>query len=164
MENIVILSILVIIPFSAVFYVLNNLYLKNIELNKSLLKLTNIESTLSKDFDSKISDAKKLYDGKLKKILSINPGDKVLYITSLSLKDDRGKSFIIKYEAEVVMKTELKVKLKAIDYTSDDDFGKDAVNRNSIISYMNNQWIDIFSVELIIDNSTLRDIKLDIIL
>ena len=164
MENIVILSILVIIPFSAVFYVLNNLYLKNIELNKSLSKLTNIESTLSKDFDSKISDAKKFYDDKLKKILSINPGDKVLYIASLSLKDDRGKSFIIKYEAEVVMKTELKVKLKAIDYTSDDDFGKDAVNRNSIISYMNNQWIDIFSVELIIDNSTLRDIKLDIIL
>jgi hypothetical protein len=29
------------------------------------------------------------------------------------------------------MKTELKVKLKAIDYTSDDDYGRD--NRNSII-------------------------------
>jgi hypothetical protein len=29
---------------------------------------------------------------------------------------------------------------------------------------MNNKWIDIDNVELIIDNSTLRDIKLDIIL
>jgi hypothetical protein len=61
------------------------------------------------------------------------------------------------------MKTELKVKLKAIDYTSDDDYGRDVANRNSIISY-NNKWIDIDNVELIIDNSTLRDIKLDIIL
>jgi pyruvate kinase len=60
------------------------------------------------------------------------------------------------------MKTELKVKLKAIDYTSDDDYGRDVANRNSIIS--NNKWIDIDNVELIIDNSTLRDIKLDIIL
>jgi hypothetical protein len=86
------------------------------------------------------------------------------YISSLSLKDDRTKDFIIKFEAEVVMKTELKVKLKAIDYTSDDDYGRDVANRNSIISYMNNKWIDIDNVELIIDNSTLRDIKLDIIL
>jgi hypothetical protein len=28
------------------------------------------------------------------------------------------------------MKTELKVKLKAIDYTSDDDYGRDVANRN----------------------------------
>jgi hypothetical protein len=123
----------------------------------------NIESNLSKEFELKLSDSKKFYDGKLKKILSINPGDKVLYIASLSLKDDRTKDFIIKFEAEVVMKTE-KVKLKAIDYTSDDDYGRDVANRNSIISYMNNKWIDIDNVELIIDNSTLRDIKLDIIL
>jgi hypothetical protein len=53
------------------------------------------------------------------------------------------------------MKTELKVKLKAIDYTSD-DYGRDVANRNSIISYMNNKWIDIDNVELIIDNSTLE--------
>jgi hypothetical protein len=53
------------------------------------------------------------------------------------------------------MKTELKVKLKAIDYTSDDDYGRDVANRNSIISY-NNKWIDIDNVELIIDNSTKR--------
>jgi hypothetical protein len=164
MEYIAGLAVLIIISFSILFYMLDKLYLKNIELNKSLSKLSNIESTLSKDFDSKISDVEKFYDGKLKKILSINPGDKVLYIASLSLKNNDETKFIVKYEAEVVMKTELKVKLKAIDYTSEDDYARGVANRNSIISYMNNKWINIHSVELIIDNSTLRDIKLDIIL
>jgi hypothetical protein len=58
MENILVVPVL-IISFSILFYILNNLYLKNIELNKSLSKLLNIESNLSKEFELKLSDSKK---------------------------------------------------------------------------------------------------------
>jgi hypothetical protein len=46
MENILVVPVLIIISFSILFYILNNLYLKNIELNKSLSKLLNIESNI----------------------------------------------------------------------------------------------------------------------
>jgi hypothetical protein len=59
MENILVVPVLIIISFSILFYILNNLYLKNIELNKSLSKLLNIESNLSKEFELKLSDSKK---------------------------------------------------------------------------------------------------------
>jgi hypothetical protein len=58
MENILVVPVLIIISFSILFYILNNLYLKNIELNKSLSKLLNIESNLSKEFELKLSDSK----------------------------------------------------------------------------------------------------------
>jgi hypothetical protein len=134
--------------------------MRNKELNEKLLKLSNIE----KDNNLKLSEQRRVYDNKYKKILETTEGSKILFTQSLVSNGDTKKvSFSVLYEGEVVSRTEKMVKVKAITYTSNDDFAKDPANKNSIITFMDNKWIAINEVELILDDSTRRAIKLDII-
>jgi hypothetical protein len=161
MENIIIISLIVVgVCFITNSIFLHNLYMRNKELNEKLLKLSNIE----KDNNLKLSEQRRVYDNKYKKILETTEGSKILFTQSLVSNGDTKKvSFSVLYEGEVVSRTEKMVKVKAITYTSNDDFAKDPANKNSIITFMDNKWIAINEVELILDDSTRRAIKLDII-
>lgn len=162
METIAIISIIVVgVCFITNTIFLYNLYMRNKELNEELLKLSNIE----RDAKINLSEQRKVYESKYKKILGIIPGSKIITSQSLTSTDDGGKkeTFTVLYEAEVLECTDKKVKIKAITYTSNDSFAKDASNKGAIIAYMNNKWIDLHNTELIIDDSTRRAIKLDII-
>jgi Na+/melibiose symporter-like transporter len=154
METIALVSLIVLgVCFITNSIFLYNLYLKNKELNEELLEKSNT-----------LNDQGKIYDNKYKKILEISEGSMILFTHSLvSTTDNIKTSFSVLYEGEVLSRTEKKVKVKATTYTSNDAFAKDPANRNVIISFMNNKWVEINEVELIIDDSTRRAIKLDII-
>ena len=57
-----------------------------------------------------------------------------------------------------------KVKVNAVDYTSNDKFAKDPNNRSSIINFLQNKWISKKEIELIVDDQMRRDRKLQQIL
>jgi hypothetical protein len=57
-----------------------------------------------------------------------------------------------------------KVKVKAIDYTSNDKFAKDPKNKSSIINFLQSKWVSKKEIELIVDDSMRRDRKLQQIL
>lgn len=156
METIALIALIVLgVCFITNSIFLYNLYLKNTELNRSLLKFSNIE----KDNNLKLSEQKKVYDNKYKKILEVSEGSIILFTQSLTSTTDNIKtSFEVLYEGEVLSRTEKMVKVKATTYTSNDAFAKDPANRNSIITYMNNKWIAINETELVIDESTRREL------
>lgn len=75
-----------------------------------------------------------------------------------------GTGFEVTYEVDILEVAENKVKVSAHGYTSTDSFANDPSNRNSIISFYQNQWVDKKMVELIVDKSDSRDFKIEEIL
>ena len=57
-----------------------------------------------------------------------------------------------------------KVKVKAINFTSNDKFAKDSKNKSAIINFLQDKWVNKKDIELIIDDSMRRDRKLQQIL
>ena len=96
-------------------------------------------------------------------LMLIEPGDKVIYPDYGLVKDSGGpneKSFKVTYELEVLDTSRDKVKVKAVDFTSTDAIGRDPQNKQGIIQFMDNKWVSKKDVELIVDESIKRDIKL----
>ena len=96
-------------------------------------------------------------------LMVIEPGDKVIYPDFGLVRDSGGpneKNFKVTYELEVLDTSKDKVKVKAIDFTSTDTIGRDPKNKQGIIQFMDNKWVDKKDVELIVDESIKRDIKL----
>ena len=98
-------------------------------------------------------------------LVSINVGDKVISF-SYSLVYDRGgkdeHSFDVDYELIVTDVTKDKVKVTAIDFTTKDSkVNADSSKKRGIIDYMKDKWLDKKSVQLIIDDSHKRNIKLE---
>lgn len=152
----IILSGSILLSLILVFKLLSNNYKLRNELTKR---------------DSDISDLESKNSSLLSRIKSMNekgsliPGDKaVMFDYPLTAKKER-ISFKVTYEVEIVEVTEKNVKVKALDYTSDDDFAKDISNKAGIIAFMQDRWVSISSIELIINKtSEKRNSKIDSIL
>lgn len=137
---------------------MDNLLITNIILSLCLLislalgysfynKITVLEEKLS-DANKKVESANS-EKNKAKKdrdnFISIKEGDKILYDSSLTHTDpttNKVTSFSLLYEMEVIEVAKDKLKVKALNFTSNDSFARDANNKSGLISYMSNKWID----------------------
>ncbi len=103
------------------------------------------------------------------KIVYINPGDKGL-IHSYELctipknPSDKKIEFKVAYEVVIVDVAKDKLKVKATGFTSFDTWANDTKNKSSILDFLNDKWVSRSSVEMIMDNATRRNAKLEQIL
>ena len=93
-------------------------------------------------------------------IMSIDPGDKAIITNYALVYTDKDLHFSVDYEVEIVEVSSNRVKVSAVDFTSDDKVGKDPKNKKGIIAFMQNKWVDKNRIDLIVDDSTRRDAKL----
>jgi hypothetical protein len=120
---------------------------------------------LSKEKD-KIKKEKEKSDAFKKDLIAIEPGHKVIYPDyGLRIDTDkdgkvRSESFKVTYELEVLEVTENRIKVKAVDFTSMDQIGRDASKKSGIIQFMKDKWVEKHQVQLIVDDSVKRDLKL----
>ena len=123
---------------------------------------------ISKEKD-KISKEKDKAESFKKNLISIEPGHRVIYPNYGLTWTDQDKdgndlppeSFKVTYELEVLEVTENKLKIKAVDITSEDKIGRDPAKKSGIISFMKNKWVDKNQVQLIVDDSVKRNLKLE---
>jgi signal peptidase I len=96
-------------------------------------------------------------------LMLIEPGDRVIY-PDYGLVYEQNTSnevhFKVTYELEVLEVSTDKVKVKALDFTSTDRVGKDSKNKAGIINFMKDKWVSKVDIQLVVDNSIKRDIKL----
>ena len=126
--SLIVLSLSVLI--SLIF--IGKLYLSNIGLQKEMANMKlEVEKTKKAQED----------------LVSIDLGDRAL-LPEYGLKTiDTNESFHVTYEIEITEVSIDKVKVNAIDYTSNDKFAKDPNNRSSIINFLQNKWISKKEIE-----------------
>ena len=93
----------------------------------------------------------------------IEPGDKVIYPDyglCYNPKTDKEESFKVTYELEVLDTSKDKVKVRAVDFTSTDAIARDPKQKQGIIDFMKDKWVSKKEIQLIVDDSIKRDIKL----
>jgi hypothetical protein len=97
-------------------------------------------------------------------LVSIDPGDRAI-LPDYGLEHTETKeNFHVTYEVEVLEVSMDRVKVKAINFTSNDKFAKDSKNKSAIINFLQDKWVNKKDIELIIDDSMRRDRKLQQIL
>lgn len=137
-------------------------------------KLYNKIETLEKERDdvkkqkeNSERELQKLKKDKLDELNSIDyTGRKGVYIVpNLSWKEGENakKLFTVTYEVEILEFTNTKFKIKANSFTVNEAFAADPKHKNSILEYINgmNNWVNRSDVQLIMDDTTKRDIKLE---
>ena len=97
-------------------------------------------------------------------LISIDPGDRAILPDYGLQHTDTKESFSVTYEVEITEVSMDKVKVKAIDYTSSDKFARDPKNKQAIILFLQDKWVNKKDIELIVDDSMRRDRKLQQIL
>ena len=96
-------------------------------------------------------------------LMLIEPGDKVIYPDyglCYNPKTDQEENFKVTYELEVLDTSTDKVKVRAIDFTSTDRIARDPQNKQGIIDFMKDKWVSKKEIQLVVDDSIKRDIKL----
>jgi hypothetical protein len=97
-------------------------------------------------------------------LISIDTGDRAI-LPDYGLEHTETKeNFHVTYEVEVLEVSMDRVKVKAINFTSNDKFAKDSKNKSAIINFLQDKWVNKKDIELIIDDSMRRDRKLQQIL
>ncbi len=142
---------LVVLSFSVLVSLIfiGVLYFKNIDLQKEMTSLS-----------LEVKKTKKSQED----LVSIDPGDRAI-LPEYGLKQiDTNESFHVTYEIEITEVSIDKVKVNAVDYTSNDKFARDPNNRSSIINFLQNKWISKKEIELIVDDQMRRYRKLQQIL
>jgi hypothetical protein len=143
--SLVVLSFAVLV--SLIF--IGKLYSKNVSLQ---VEMTNMKLTVDK-----VNQAQE-------ELVSIDPGDRAI-LPDYGLEHTETKeNFHVTYEVEVLEVSMDKVKVKAINFTSNDKFAKDSKNKSAIINFLQDKWVNKKDIELIIDDSMRRDRKLQQIL
>ena len=142
---------LVVLSFSVLVSLvfIGFLYFKNVDLQK---KMTDLKLEVKK--------TKKAQED----LVSIDPGDRALLPEYGLTTIDTNENFHVTYEIEITEVSMDKVKVNAVDYTSNDKFAKDPNNRSSIINFLQNKWVSKKEIELIVDDQMRRDRKLQQIL
>ena len=142
---------LVVLSFSVLVSLvfIGFLYFKNVDLQK---KMTGLKLEVKK--------TKKAQED----LVSIDPGDRALLPEYGLTTIDTNENFHVTYEIEITEVSMDKVKVNAVDYTSNDKFAKDPNNRSSIINFLQNKWVSKKKIELIVDDQMRRDRKLQQIL
>jgi hypothetical protein len=142
---------LIVLSFTVLISLIfiGKLYSKNVILQKEMV---NMKLTVDK-----VNQAQE-------ELVSIDPGDRAI-LPEYGLKTvDTNENFHVTYEVEITEVSMDKVKVKAIDFTSNDKFAKDPKNKSSIINFLQNKWVNKKDIELIVDDSMRRDRKLQQIL
>lgn len=128
--------------------------------NSSLLIDNNLLRSEVEDLKNQLSKTKKDKE----EITSIDPGDKAI-IPNYGLKyTSTNESFEVTYEVEIVEVSMDKVKVRAVNFTSNDKAGKDPSNRQGILSFMQDKWVSKKEIDLVVDEAMRRDVKLKEIL
>lgn len=142
---------LVVLSFSVLVSLvfIGFLYFKNVDLQK---KMTGLKLEVKK--------TKKAQED----LVSIDTGDRALLPEYGLTTIDTNENFHVTYEIEITEVSMDKVKVKAIDFTSNDKFAKDPKNKSSIINFLQNKWVSKKEIELIVDDQMRRDRKLQQIL
>ena len=142
---------LVVLSFSVLVSLvfIGFLYFKNVDLQKKMTGL-NLE----------VKKTKKAQED----LVSIDTGDRALLPEYGLTTIDTNDNFHVIYEIEITEVSTDKVKVKAIDFTSNDKFAKDPKNKSSIINFLQNKWVSKKEIELIVDDQMRRDRKLQQIL
>ena len=125
------------------------LYFKNIDLQEEMTSLR-----------LEVKKTKKAQED----LVSIDTGDRALLPEYGLTTIDTNENFHVTYEIEITEVSMDKVKVKAIDFTSNDKFAKDPKNKSSIINFLQNKWVSKKEIELIVDDQMRRDRKLQQIL
>lgn len=150
----IILSLSVALIFSIVY--IGRLLGINIELQKEKDSMRDQVDNKVRELEHKIKSQEDL--------VSIEPGDKAI-IPDYGLSSNKTKiEFKVTYEVEIVEVSTKKVKVNAIDYTSHDNFAQDPKNKQPIIDFLQNHWIDKNEIQLIVDDQIRREKKLNQIL
>ena len=142
---------LIVLSFSVLICLIfiGKLYSKNVSLQK---EMANVKLEVEK--------TKKAQED----LVSIDTGDRAI-LPEYGLKTvDTNENFHVTYEVEITEVSMDKVKVKAIDFTSNDKFAKDPKNKSSIINFLQNKWVSKKEIELIVDDQMRRDRKLQQIL
>jgi len=154
MTNIIILILSIVTLLSIILSII--FYNKIIELNNDLKDKDDKLSRKDKDLDRAKNDLIKN-----KKKIDIESGDNVIMKNyKLSTKGENPIKFEVTYELEVLEVSLDSVKVKAIDYTSYDNYALDNKNKQAILNFMNSSWHKKHDVELVMDNKKRRSIKL----
>jgi hypothetical protein len=116
-----------------------------------------------KDDEANLSHLKaKLEKAKEESETPIEPGDSaILPEYGLTTKGDSPISFHVDYEVDIVEVSEDRVKVRATGYASHDSYAKDPANRQSIIAFMQDQWVKKSEIEMVMDEKKRRSIKLN---
>jgi hypothetical protein len=127
-------------------------------------KLQNLLSSSTSNLDALLKENKNLWNQveSLKKtkinLLTVNQGDKVICKQSLSKKKDN-HTFEVLFECNVIEATEKRLKLNAFDFTSSDDWANK--NKQLVIDYFQENWIERSECDIIMDQQHIRDTKLN---
>lgn len=144
MTNIIMLVLASLALISIIFSIV--LFTKVIELNKEL-------DNTKRDLTKVKEDAQELVE--------IEEGDNAIIPNyGLSTKGDKPVSFTVTYEVEILEVAVDSVKVKAIDYKSQDSYAKDPANRSSIINFLQDTWLKKHEVEMVMDDKKRRSLKL----
>ena len=142
---------LIVLSFSVLICLIfiGVLYFNNIKLQ---VEMANMKLTVDK-----VNQAQE-------ELISIDTGDRAIIPDYGLQHTDTNESFSVTYEVEITEVSMDKVKVKAIDYTSTDKFVKDPKNKQAIINFLQDKWVNKKDIELIVDDSMRRDRKLQQIL
>lgn len=144
MTNIILLVLAIITLLSIVFAII--LFTKVLDLNE---KLNNSNRDLLKIKE----DAQELVE--------IEAGDNAIVSNyGLMTKGDNPVSFQVTYEVEILEVSVDSVKVKAIDYKSQDSYAKDPSNKQAIINFLQDTWLKKHEVEMVMDDKKRRSLKL----
>lgn len=103
-------------------------------------------------------------ENKINNMESFVPGCRVL-IPNYGLSQTSTKTdFKVDYVAEVLEVSTEKIKINILDFTSNDTIANDPSMKNSIIHFMSNKWVEKDRAEIILDQSYVRDTKINKIL
>lgn len=101
---------------------------------------------------------------KKKTTVEVSPGDTGLihnYSLQHNRKDGTQYVFNVDFEVSIIELSEKRLKVSAIDYTTNDAWAKDPANRQGIINFFQNQWVQRNDVEIIFDDRKRRNDKLN---
>lgn len=143
-----------------VIFVMTLALLSMISTNRDLQKSNN---SLRDDVIRLTTEVSKTKRDKLE-LVSIDPGDKAIIPDYELVYKDKGTTFSVTYEVEILEVSIDKVKVKAIDFIANDQTGRDPINRSGILAFMQDKWIKRTNIELVVDTSMRRDAKLQEIL
>lgn len=96
--------------------------------------------------------------------VEVSPGDTGLinnYSLQHNRKDGTQYAFHVDFEVSIIELSEKRLKVSAIDYTTNDAWAKDPANRQGIINFFQNQWVKRDEVEIIFDDRKRRNDKLN---
>lgn len=126
----------------------------NIKLYNKITELNNQVNTVEQELRKTLDDAKEL--------IEIEAGDNAIISDyRLQTKGDNPIKFCVTYEVEILEVSLDNVKVKTIDYQSNDSYANDPANKQSILNYINGKWFNKSEVEILIDEKKKRNIKLN---